>query len=208
MPKIATIAIPFPILRFLLPEDGEVMRYILKENKWKNESEPFFRHEMVEYAFGRKIRAERTDRKHEGWWQPGIIDKGDKITVQGGWRLHKEMKIISNNFFDGTFQAEVILAVEAGELVPKISKLDFEWNKSKGVKIIDFLTDGNVGEFIKGFERKLEKQLQEQINELLREKLRTLINEFVAKNEQVKKIKERSTLAVNGTTIVLAVRLD
>ena len=205
MTKTATIAIPFPILRMLLPADGEVIPYILTKDKWKNESEPFFRHEVVEYAFGRKIRAEREDRKNEGWWLPGIVDKGDKVTVRGGWRLHKEVKIIHNDFFDGTFQADVILAVEAGELVPKISKPDFEWNKSVGGKIIDFLTAGLLLEAV---ERTFEEKLQKQINELLREKLRTLVNEFIAKNEQVKRIKECSTLTVNGTTIVLAVRID
>ncbi len=199
MAQTAKIELPFPILRLFLPADGEVITQILNKDKWKNETEPFFRHEAIEFAFGRKIRATKEDRKKEEWWKPGIEDRVEKVRVQGGWRVHKKV-IIHTDYFDGTFAADLALVIEQGELVPKISTLDIEWNKSVAGEIFAVV--------VEAIEPLVEKKLQEEINQFLKNKLSTLAKEFMEKNDKLKNIKARSTLSIKGTTIVLAVRID
>ncbi len=199
MAKTSTIEIPFPILRLFLPADGEVTTHVLKADKWRNEETPFFRHECVEFAFGKKLRAKMEDRNKESWWKPGLVDIGDKVTVQGGWRVHKQIPAHSD-YFDGTFQTNLTIATEQGLLTPKISKLDIEWNKSSAGKIL--------APVVEAIEPHIEKQLEKLINKFLKDLLPKLINEFFATDNLLKDIKARSTLGVKGTTIVLTVRVD
>lgn len=199
MAKTSTIEIPFPILRLLLPADGEVTTHILKADKWRNEETPFFRHEAVEFSFGKKLRAKMEDRIKEGWWKPGLVDKGNNVAVKGGWRVHKQVPAHSD-YFDGTFQTNLTIAIEQGQLTPKISKLDIEWNKSTAGKIL--------APAVEVIEPHLEKQLEKLINKFLKDLLPKLVNDFFATDILLKDIKERSTLGVKGTTIVLTVRVD
>jgi hypothetical protein len=199
MAKVFSVEIPFPILRLLLPKDGEVVTHILKRDQWRNEETPFFRHEAVELAFGRKLRAELKDRDKEQWWKPGIVDKGDRVALRGGWRVHKKI-ILHNDFFDGAFQADLSFSIENGELAPRISGLDIEWNKSAAGKILEVI--------VEAIEPIVERELQKTINKFLKDFLPGLVNDFIAQNELLKDLKARSTLALKGTTMVVSVRVD
>lgn len=199
MANIAKVEVPFSVIRLLLPADGEVTMQTLKKNKWKDEKEPFFRDECIEFAFGKKLRAKTEDRDKERWWKPGVVDHGDKVSVKGGWRVHKQIPAHSD-YFDGTFQADMTPTIEDGQLVPKISNLNIEWNKSVAGKILDIL--------VEAIEPIVERELQKLINKFLKEFLLKLVNEFAAKNAIISNLKARTRLSAKGTTIVLSVNVD
>ncbi|MFQ5674700.1 MAG: hypothetical protein ACE5G1_02290 [bacterium] len=209
MAKTSRIEIPFPILRLLLPADGELIP--IRPNKWKKnkwqenkDKGPFFTDEMVELTFGRKIRAKEGDRKKEIWWKPGIQDKGTHVALRGGWRVHKSVPM-HEDFFDGRFTARMTLALTDGLIVPKVAKLDFVWNKSVAGSILDFLT---LGKLLPELERKLENQLQTEANKFLGGKLRKDFDRIIRKEPKLQELQKRSKLSSKGTTIVVTVQTD
>jgi len=204
MPKISKIEIPFPVIRLLLPADGEIISHILKKDTWKDKTKPFFRHESIELAFGRKIRAKMKDRKLEKWWRPGMEAKGNFILIKGGWRAHKKVKF-HDDFFDGTFTARLTLNLKQKVLEATASNLDFTWNKSTFGDIANLLT---FGKLLPALEKKLENQVQNEINKFLSGDFRKLFDEFIDKDPRLKDLRKRSTLSIKGNNLFLSVQTD
>ena len=197
----ARIVIPFSALRLLLPQDGEVEGFNLKENRWpKNANKgPFEQHERVEFAFGRILRAKQGDRKHERPDPPGMIDRGSHVGFRGGWRVHKEIPVL-DDYFDGTFSGKLTLTPSGDVITARTSDFRLEW--------IGGLVEA-VAEAIAGnFERKIAEWVQQEINKYLSGHFRLDFDQLIDKDPTLRRLRDRVSLTVDGTNFIVLVRTD
>ena len=159
MPTIS-IEIPFWLFRMFLPEEGELFTHVLTKDKWTQYEDPFYRNETIELALGKKIRANKEDRAKETWWRPGYQDKGTYIHLRGGWRAHKDIGIF-DEFFDGTFTAELRFKITQGRLVPNVSKLVFDRNRGTIGEIIKRL---DIMQFLPEIRAQIAERVEKEIN--------------------------------------------
>jgi hypothetical protein len=200
------IRIPFPILRILLPADEEILGFVIgQENKWpENQGKGKFEtDEYAEVAFGYKLRAQDKDKNAEGPWGPGIKDEGSYVHLQGGWRVHTHVPG-HNDYFDGTFTAKLTASMVGANLIPEISEFKLSWNKDLWGKIIT----GVAKEKFQLLQNKIERQTQDQINRYLEGEVRQKFNEMVNSDPYLRKLRDRTLMGIEGTTLVLTVRTD
>jgi len=196
-----SIEIPFWLVRMFLPEDGEVFTHVLSKDKWTQYKDPFYRHETIELALGRKIRASKEDRANETWWKPGCRDKGTHVLLRGGWRAHKDLGIF-DDFFDGTFTAELRLTVQQGKLIPTVSKLEFDRNRGTFGNIIKQI---DILQFLPEIRAQIAEKVEKEINGYLTGELQKEMKNFFSTDPRLKKLYQTSKLSAKGTTLVLKV---
>jgi len=196
-----SIEIPFWLFRMFLPEEGELFTHVLRKDRWTQYKEPFYRHETIELALGKKIRAKKEDRSKETWWKPGYQDKGTYVLLRGGWRAHKDIGIY-DEFFDGTFTAHLRFSVDQGKLIPNVSKLEFDRNRGTLGKIIKLL---DIMQFLPEIRAQIAEKVEKEINGYLTGDLQNEMKNFFSKDPRLKKLYQTSTVSAKGTTLVLKV---
>lgn len=170
--KSHVINIPFAQLAPLLPEDGERFTVWQGEKRWPRNASPFERHETLEIAFGKAIRAQADHRAGEKWRKPGFAASMGYLQVRGGWAAHKHVPI-HNDYFDGTFDASVQVAVSAGRIRCKVLSLSLTWNASLAARLLD--VNGLVRRFILDIvERKVVAMLSSRIDAAITQLTRDL----------------------------------
>jgi hypothetical protein len=191
------ITIPFQVLRLVLPQDGEVLGFTLKENRWPDNTAkgPFEQHERVELAFGWILRARHEDRKHERANPPGILDRGGYIEYQAGWRAHKAVPAF-NDYFDGTCSGHLRFRHEGGAVTAIVSNFKIDWN-------------GGIVEVIaKLLVNIIEQQVQSRLNDVLSRKFRADLDGLLAKYPPLARLRSRARLTFEGTSLAIEVETD
>jgi len=196
-----SIEIPFWLLRMILPEEGELFTHVLSKDKWTQYKDPFYRHETIELALGKKIRAKKEDRAKETWWKPGYQDKGTHILLRGGWRAHKDIGFF-DEFFDGTFSAELRFKINKGKLIPNVSKLEFDRNRGTVGEIIKQL---DIMQFLPEIRTQIAEKVENKVNGYLTGNFQKEMKNFFSKDPRLKKLYQTSKLSAKGTTLVLKV---
>ena len=174
--KTHVINLPFSQLAPLLPNDGQRIQVWRGGQKWPGNATPFERHETLEIAFGKAIRAQASDRAGEKWRKPGFAASIGYLQIRGGWAAHKQVPI-HNDYFDGKFDAAVQIAVSAGRIRCKVLSLSLTWNASLAARLLD--VTGLIRRYILDIvEQKviamLNKEIQAAITQVTRELQRQL----------------------------------
>jgi hypothetical protein len=190
-----SIEIPFWLLRMFIPEDGEVFTHVLSKDKWTQYKDPFYRHETLELALGKKLLAKKEDRAKETWWKPGYQDKGTHVFLRGGWRAHKDLGIY-DDFFDGTYTAEMRFTVKQGKLLPHVSKLEFDRNRGALGTIFKSL---DIMQFLPEIRAQIAEKVEKEINGYLTGDLQNELKNFFSTDPRLKKLYQTSKLSAKGT---------
>ena len=164
------------LLRALFPQDGEVITTVLKSDVWTHNSDPFFRHETLEFSLGKGIRAKLDDRHDEKSLTPSVVFNNGHIDLQAGWRLHKQVKY-HTDLFDGVMRGRVFMAYAGGKAAVN-SQFSIDWNKSKAAKVMLGVGDG-FEIFLTGI---AESKLEEAVNKNAAGVIDGAINDLLKKN--------------------------
>jgi hypothetical protein len=195
------IALPFSVLRLVLPADGEVLGFNLKKNRWPGNAGkgPFEQHQRVELAFGWILRARQEDRKHERPNPPGIVDRTDYIEFHAGWRAHKAIPGIAD-YFDGTCSGHLRFQEQAGALTARVSNLKIQWNGGALGSIAEALPFDP--------EQYLQQMAQNRINDFLTKEVRADLSSLLAKYPPLARLRERARLTAQGSSLAIEVQTD
>lgn len=200
--KTHVVKIPFSRVRPLLPADGQRIVVWQGAMRWPRNSTPFERHETLEIAFGRAIRAQAKHRDEEKSRLPGFAASYGYMQVRGGWALHKDVAV-HNDYFDGTFDAAVQVAVSAGRIRCKLLSLSLDWNASLAARLLD--VTGLIRRFIIDIvERKATDMLNQQIDAAIAQVARELQQRLPGASAIAKGV----TLAVLPGEIMLAMQYE
>jgi hypothetical protein len=194
------ITIPFPVLRLLLPADGEIVGFLVgQENKWPQNAHKsrFERDEYLELALGWKLRAQEKHKHTEQAWGPGMKVNADHVRLQFGWRLHVAVPIVGD-YFDGAATAMLRLKMVGANLLAEMSNLVLGWNEAiwGNLDKVEHLVASKSGELERQINRRLQGDLPMQVNTLLEQ------------DAYLRKLKHATRIACEGTAIVLTVTTD
>jgi hypothetical protein len=168
---VQEITLPADKVRLFLPGDGHVFSETITPNVWTDHNDPFERHETIEVAFGRALRAQQDDRKHEYLMIPGIAFKEGFLAVQGGWRAKKKTDW-HRDYYDGTFEGQVVMAFARGAAHVE-SNVELKWNG-------DFtLLIPGVAWLVQGAADKLERQIEADVNTKLAGEINTAVKTLI-----------------------------
>lgn len=174
--EIVPLTIPFEHVRAFAPAEGEpFVVWTGKRNKWPDNRDRFMRHETIEAAIGRGIRAERENRRDEVSMSPGLRCRDGYIHVRGGWRAHKAVRA-HNDFFDGRFSFKLIPSLQDNRLELTVSDLDLTWNANLAARIVDFL--GVIRRaIIKAFTKSVAREIEDRLERIIEERIEELIRQ-------------------------------
>jgi hypothetical protein len=169
-----TFTVPANIARGLLPPDGVIISHVERSNVWKRNTEPFFRHEMVELTLGRAIRAKEGDRRNERSLTPSVTFNQGYLTLHAGWRAHKNMGPLIDDFFDGTAVGAAYIAYVGGTTIIDASFI-VDWKEFWFLRAVGnhSIEDEQTAKIEKQLKREIEKkaprELSKQITKILAE---------------------------------------
>lgn len=172
-----TFRIPFSTFRAFLPVEGERMVvWNGTMNKWPKNKSDFERNETAEVAFGRAIRAQQKHRSGEKSMSPAFEALPGRIHVRGGWAVHKDIPV-HNDYFDGTFRADIFVVVRNGHVDTDVQNFNFNWNGSLAAKIIDFT--GVIRNIIIGIIRsRVRNQIAQRVRDEVQKEVAKLLKRF------------------------------
>jgi len=195
-----TVQIPFAHFRAFLPADG--VRQVVWNgtmNKWKQNKEPFERHETAEVAFGRGIRAQKKHRKEERSLSPGVSAHAGRIHVRGGWAVHKDVPV-HNDYFDGLFHADIFVLVRNGHIDTDLQNFNFTWNASLAAKVIDFT--GMLRNIVIGMIR---SQVRNQLATRLRAEVQKAVDDLLRRYPQAQVALDATSVEIREDAIAVTV---
>ena len=173
--------VPAPIIRTLLPEDGEIISKTLKANVWPQSAAqgPFFQDETVEFALGVGLRAKKNDRADQKAMLPSVTFQNGYMSFQGGWRAHKEVKLgllDHPDFFDGPLNGNLVIGYAGGKSVGN-AQVAIGWNPSFLSKVLFPVTAVVLPRARSAVENALEKKLGEKLPEIIDAKINSALSE-------------------------------
>ncbi len=198
-----TFRIPFSHFRAFLPADGA--RQVVWNgtmNKWKQNSMPFERHETAEVAFGRAIRAQQKHRRGEKALSPGVEALPGRIHVRGGWAVHKDIPS-HNDYFDGTFRADIFISVRNGHVDTELQNFHFDWNASLAAKIIDFT--GMIRNIIIGMIR---SQVRNHLAQRLRDEVQKAVAQLMTRVPQAQVALDALNIEIEKDRLAVTIQYD
>ncbi|TDK27147.1 hypothetical protein E2F46_02735 [Luteimonas aestuarii] len=190
--KTTRLTVPFAHFRAFLPADGVRIEVWRGRKRWPKNKTAFMQYETAEISFGRAIRAQEDHRDRERSLSPGILCHPGSIEVRGGWAAHKHVPV-HNDFFDGEFNAHLLLSMDRGRLQCEMRDLRMTWNASFVAKLVDFT--GLVRAHVI---RLVQADVQDRINAEITRQIDAAMKDLTRRVPQAQVAKDRTSIALHA----------